>query len=269
VSKELTSIPIEVCVASPFEDWSPELQKARVYEQILLDIILGVLPPGGRLDEKVLVTRYDAGLAGVRDALSRLALEGLVVRKSRAGTMVAPLDIIEVRQAYEARGLIEPHCAALAAANATDDDVAALRSAFDGAEESIRANDHRALVAMDQRFHAAVARAGRNATLARIIIPLHHKAARFWIFSMADDTEAERIAEIERHRALAELIAQGDVDGARDAVAGLLGVFSDNLKRMVMGGPISGGLAFRGKTRAKSAVDPVPLRSGDARLSRG
>ncbi|HEY2659447.1 MAG TPA: GntR family transcriptional regulator [Caulobacteraceae bacterium] len=236
-------------IASPFEDWSPDLQKARVYEQILLDIILGELAPGGRLDEQALVKRYDAGLAGVRDSLARLALEGLVVRRSRAGTTVAPLDIIEVRQAYEARGLIEPHCAALAAANAGPEDIAALRSAFDGAEDAIRGRDVRALVAMDQRFHAALARAGRNATLARIIIPLHHKAARFWIFSMADDTEEERIAEIVRHRELAELIAQGDIDGARDAVAAVLGVFSDNMRRMVTGGPISGGLAFRSGRR--------------------
>ncbi len=236
-------------LASPFEDWSPDLQKARVYEQILLDIILGELPPGGRLDEQALVKRYDAGLAGVRDSLARLALEGLVVRRSRAGTTVAPLDIIEVRQAYEARGLIEPHCAALAAANAGPQDIAALRSAFDRAEEAIRSQDLRALVAMDQRFHAALARAGRNATLARIIIPLHHKAARFWIFSMADDTEEERIAEIQNHRELAELIARGDIDGARGAVAAVLGVFSDNMRRMVTGGPISGGLAFRGGRR--------------------
>lgn len=234
---------------SPFEDWSPDLQKARVYEQILLDIILGELAPGARLDEQALCRRYDAGLAGVRDSLSRLALEGLVARKARAGTTVAPLDVIEVRQAYEARGLIEPHCAALAAANAGPQDIEALRHAFDGAEEAIRTNDVRALVAMDQRFHAALARAGRNATLARIIIPLHHKAARFWIFSMADDTEEERFAEIAHHRELAELIAAGDIDSARDAVMGVLGVFSDNLKRMVAGGPISGGLAFRGGRR--------------------
>src|SRR5437899_1682348 len=74
--------------------WAPELQKARVYEQILLDVILGELPPGGRLDEQELVRRYGAGLAGVRDALGRLALEGLVVRRPRAGTTVAPLDLV-------------------------------------------------------------------------------------------------------------------------------------------------------------------------------
>jgi len=121
--------------------WAPELQKAKVYEQILLDVILGKLAPGSRLDEQALALRYDAGLAGVRDALGRLALEGLVVRKPRAGTTVAPLDLLDVRQDFEARRLIEPHCAALAAQNATAADIAALRRAFDGCEAAARDGD--------------------------------------------------------------------------------------------------------------------------------
>ena len=48
-------------------DWAPGLQKAKTYEQILLDIILGVLPPGGLIDERKLAARYDVGLAGVRE----------------------------------------------------------------------------------------------------------------------------------------------------------------------------------------------------------
>jgi DNA-binding GntR family transcriptional regulator len=215
--------------------WSPELQKARVYEQILLDIILGELPPGGRLDEQQLVRRYSAGLAGVRDALGRLALEGLVIRKARAGTTVSPLDIIELRQAYEARTLIEPHCAALAARHASSDDLAYLTRAFDGAETAVRARDSRALVAMDQRFHAGIAKASRNATLARILIPLQHKAARFWIYSMGEETDDEQLDEIRRHVSVIEAIAQGDADAARAAMLDVLGAFSANMRRAAMG----------------------------------
>lgn len=206
-----------------FDDWSPALQKSRVYEQILLDIILGELAPGGRLDEQSLARRYDAGLAGVRDALGRLALEGLVVRRARSGTTVAPLDIIEVRQAFEARALIEPHCAALAALNATPDDVEALVKAFDGASEAVRLKDRRALVAMDQRFHLAIALAGRNATLARIVLPLQHKMARFWFYSMNDDTDEDIFAEVGRHQIVAERVAAGDAEGARAAMAAMNG----------------------------------------------
>ena len=38
--------------------WAPELRKAKVYEQVLLDVILGELAPGGRLDEQALAARY-------------------------------------------------------------------------------------------------------------------------------------------------------------------------------------------------------------------
>ena len=216
--------------------WAPELQKAKVYEQILLDVILGELPPGSRLDEQDLVRRYGAGLAGVRDALGRLALEGLVVRKPRAGTTVAPLDLVEVRQAFEARRLIEPHCAALAATHATAEDIAALQDAFAGGQAAARARDSRALIGMDQQFHAAIARASRNPTLAQIVIPLQHKAARFWVYSMVEDTEEERLAEIGRHQEVVDCITRRDPEAAHAAMLNILGVFSENVKRSVTGG---------------------------------
>ena len=218
-----------------FPEWSPDLLKARIYEQMLLDIIVGSLAPGSRLDEQSLATRYDAGLAGVREALGRLALEGLVVRRARAGTTVAPLDLLEVRQAVEARRLIEPHCAALAAANATAQDIGRLRAAFDGADEAVRAHDATALVGMDQRFHAAMARASRNITLARILIPLQHKAARFWVYSMGPDTEAERLEEIALHLRVVDAIAARDPETARSAVLHTLGEFTEDVRRAVNG----------------------------------
>jgi DNA-binding GntR family transcriptional regulator len=227
--------PYELSLAG-LVGWAPELQKAKVYEQILLDVILGELPPGSRLDEQDLVRRYDAGLAGVRDALGRLALEGLVVRKPRAGTTVAPLDLIDVRQAFEARRLIEPHCAALAAVHATAADLAALQSAFEGGKEAARTRDSRALIGMDQRFHAAIAQATRNMTLAKILIPLQHKAARFWIYSMVEDTEDERLAEIARHQVVVDCISRRDPEAAHAAMLGILGVFTDNVKRSVANG---------------------------------
>lgn len=217
-------------------DWMPELRKAKAYEQILLDIIIGVQPPGARLDEQAMIRQYKSGLASVRDALGRLALEGLVVRRPRFGTTVAPLDIIEVRQAFEARALIEPQCAALAATHATADDIAALRRAFHGAEKAVAKRDYRALVAMDQSFHAGIARASRNPTLARILMPLQHRAARFWVFSMVENTEAACMADIARHEAVTDCIASGDAEGARAAIMAALGDLSGNLIRTVTGG---------------------------------
>ena len=226
---------LDVCSSSGLEDWSPDLQKAKVYERILLDLILGELAPGARLDEQSLAARYEAGLAGVRDALGRLALEGLVIRRARSGTLVAPLDLVELRQGYEARALIEPHCAGLAAKHASKAEAQAIFDAFADGETAARNRDLPLLVAMDQRFHAAVARASQNLALARILIPLQHKAARFWVFSFNGATEAELLADIEQHRQVARVIADGDVEGARAAMMRVLSVTPEAVQRPAVG----------------------------------
>jgi len=204
-------------------DWAPGLQKAKTYEQILLDVILGVLPPGGLIDERKLALRYEVGLAGVREALARLSLEGLVVRRPRIGTMVAPLDLREIEQAFEVRHLLEGRSAGLAARNADAADHAAILSAFDGAEAAIAAGDFRGLLAMDRAFHRAVAQATHNPMLARYIIALQNIATRFWIYAMERQTPEEQLVDVARHRALGEAIASGDPAAAEAAMAQVVG----------------------------------------------
>jgi DNA-binding GntR family transcriptional regulator len=204
-------------------DWAPGLQKARVYEQILLDIILGELPAMRVLDEKALAGHYAAGLSGVRDALSRLALEGLVVRRPRVGTVVAPLDIREIEQAFEVRYVLEGRTAALAARNAKAEDIAAISGAFDGAEAAIAAADFRAMLAMDRAFHRAVAFATNNLTLARFVISLQNVAARYWIWEMEKQSPEDQLKDVGLHRALGAAIAARDAASAEAAAAKLVG----------------------------------------------
>ncbi len=204
-------------------EWAAGLQKTRVYDQMLLDVILGDLPPMAVLDEKLLAIRYTAGVAGVRDALGRLALEGLVVRRPRVGTIVAPLDIREIEQAFEVREMMEARTAGLAARNATADDLAAIAGAFDGAEAAIADGDFRAMLAMDRDFHRAIAVATKNAALARIVISLQNVAARFWIWAMEKQSPQDQMQDVHLHRALAAAIARRDIPAAEAAAAKLVG----------------------------------------------
>ncbi len=204
-------------------DWSAGLQKARLYEQILLDIILGELPPMSVLDEKALSMRYAGGVAGVREALGRLALEGLVVRRPRVGTVVAPLDIGEIEQAFEVRSILEARTAALAARKATEEDVAVITSAFDGAEAAIEASDFRTMLSMDRDFHRAVALATGNPTLARFVISLQNVATRFWIWAMEKQSQEDQLKDVALHRILAAAIADRDPVAAEAAAANLVG----------------------------------------------
>lgn len=116
------------------QDWAPDLQKSKAYDQILMDIILGILPPNARLDELGLADQYILGVAGVRDALARLSLEGVVLRRPRSGTIVTSIDVQEGQQSYEVGCLLEPH----AAQQATAAEKEAIRTAFDGADAAAR-----------------------------------------------------------------------------------------------------------------------------------
>ena len=204
-------------------DWSQGLLKARIYEQILLDIILGELRPLGVLDEKALAIRYAAGLSGVREALGRLALEGLVVRRPRVGTMVAPLDMREIEQAFQVRHMLEARTAALAAQKASQADIEAITSAFDGAEAAIAAGNFRAMLAMDRVFHRAVAAATQNLVLSRYVISLQNVATRFWVYAMEKQSPAEQLEDVDLHRLLAGAIAARNPEAAEAAAAKLVG----------------------------------------------
>jgi DNA-binding GntR family transcriptional regulator len=204
-------------------DWSPGLLRSHAYEKLLTDIILGDLAPMSVLDERVLAARYATGVAGVRDALGRLALEGLVVRRPRVGTVVAPLDLREIENAFQVRHMLEARTAALAAEKASEADLIAITSAFDGAEAAIAAGDIRAMLLMDRQFHKSVAAATHNPTLARFVVSLQNVATRFWIWAMERQSPDDQLADVERHRELARCIAARDAIAAETAAAHLVG----------------------------------------------
>jgi DNA-binding GntR family transcriptional regulator len=222
--------------APSLEGWSPGLIKSRLYHALLMDIIIGVLPPGRQLDENELARRYGGGLAGVREALARLALEGLVQRKARVGTTVALLEMGEAREAYQARCLVESECAALAATHAAPAQIAAIRATLAAGDAAVEANDHRALAEMDEAFHVAVAAASGNRTLAKIVVTLHHQTARYWLHAMRAPSMAESRAALADHRGLADVIARGAPDAARRAMLALLGDFPDEVARSLEAG---------------------------------
>ena len=223
--------PRDKDAATRLDEWSPRLLKSRLYSRILVDIIIGALAPGEQLDENVLASRYGGGLAGIREALARLALEGLVVRRARVGTSVAPLDLAGAREAFEARCLIEVQCAGLAAQRASDEEIAAIHATLEDGEAAVRDNDQAALAAMDEAFHVAVAAASGNRTLAKMVVTLHHQTARYWLYAMRGPDPSDGIAALNEHRALADAIGSRNVERARADMLKVLGDFPTEIKR--------------------------------------
>jgi len=223
--------PREKDAGTRLDEWSPRLLKSRLYQRLLVDIIIGALAPGEQLDENILARRYGGGLAGIREALARLALEGLVVRRARVGTSVAPLDLMGAREAFEARRLVEVHCAGLAATHASDAEIAAIRTTLDDGEAAVEDNDQAALAAMDEAFHVAVAAASGNRALAKMVVTLHHQTARYWLYAMRGPSADDGIAALNEHRDLAEAIASRNVERAQAEMLKVLGDFPAEMKR--------------------------------------
>jgi GntR family transcriptional regulator, carbon starvation induced regulator len=80
-----------------------------VVERIRQDIILGDLPPASRLKLEKLSKVYGASINTLREALSRLAADGLVVAEGQRGFAVLPVSTEDLRDITQMRQLLECH----------------------------------------------------------------------------------------------------------------------------------------------------------------
>ncbi len=79
----------------------------RVYAELRSDILTGRQPPGARLPFPELTAHYEASMGVLREALARLAAEGLVKAEPQHGFHVMPLSVADVKHLTDARRAIE------------------------------------------------------------------------------------------------------------------------------------------------------------------
>lgn len=212
----------------PFEPIEPKRLYRRIAEQIAALIDAGELPPGSRLPgERELAQRLAVSRPSLREALIALEIEGRVEVRGGSGIYVArPARSVVAAEpeaagpfeVLEARLLIEPDCAALAAARADDAGRARVAAAFNRLRADAAAG--RFDVAADRAFHQAIAAATGNAMLERLVAELWRVqtaplAAR--LSSLAVST-ARRRDNLGEHAAIARAIASGDSAAAKAAM---------------------------------------------------
>jgi GntR family transcriptional repressor for pyruvate dehydrogenase complex len=162
------------------------IKSTRIYEEIIRRVKLMIsegrlksgdqLPPERDLAEKFLVSR-----TSVREALRALESLGLVeirpgegtfVREVSVDALVEPLALVMLSQhealgeLFEARRLIEPALAALAASRATADEIDAMRRILD--EQAREISTGGTGLQQDAQFHAAIGAAAHNRAITRI-----------------------------------------------------------------------------------------------------
>lgn len=209
----------------------------RVYEHIVAQIeraiYEGRLAHGDKLPpERQLVREFGASRVAVREALRALEHRGLVeVRQGSAGgyfireldatTVVRDLSTlfrlgrVSLAHVAEARALLEPESARLAAARATDHELKRLGECLEGRTATGLTSRRRR--ALDAEFHRVVGAAARNPVHAAVTHALTALEVKV-VAQGVDLTSEDDAAIIAAHLLIHDAIARRDGDAARAAM---------------------------------------------------
>jgi len=128
-------------------------------------IARGRIPPAARLLEASLAREMGTSRAPVREALSQLAREGLVVKEPNRGARVVELTEEIVHEVASLRGLLEGFAASLAAKRLRANQFAELDAMVSDMDRTVRQGEYARLVELDYRFHDFICRASGHRTL--------------------------------------------------------------------------------------------------------
>lgn len=198
---------------------APRSSAAReTYFRLREAILSGAMPPGSRVYERRVADQLGVSRTPVREALKVLEAEELVVSLGGGGAQVREVTAAEVRDTYTVRALLEAHAARLASERISAQQIRELqrlngrmrqivdRAGMDEAQQVSR------LAELNADFHKLVVAAAGNRILPRVLqtlidTPLYARAY-FWF------TPERRIASIDDHDRLTELLAARDADAA-------------------------------------------------------
>ncbi len=136
---------------------------ARMVYELLRDEILDmVLPPGAPIDEIQQAERLSISRTPIREALVRLAGEGLVTMLPNRSTVVSTIDFSNLTAFFDALTLMYRVTTRLAAECHAPADIGAIRARQQDFAAAVTDGDALRMIACNRDFHVAIAEAGRN-----------------------------------------------------------------------------------------------------------
>ncbi len=205
-----------------------------VYESILEKLISGQLDEGVKLPtENELARLFEVSRPTVRQALSRLQADGLVVSRKGSGNYVSRRPstsllnlnpgegaISEMLKSHELRIALEGDAAALAAARRSSAELSNMKDALDLQAKSATISKQDVSRA-DAIFHETIAEATRNHLFVDVIKSLTEAARNSWvIWTKLSSHDYEKVVAtvVGEHRKIYDAIERQDPDRARSAM---------------------------------------------------
>ncbi|NNC13522.1 GntR family transcriptional regulator [Planctomonas sp. JC2975] len=195
-----------------------DLLSDQVYDLVRRLVMEQALKPGDRVVELELSQRLGISQAPVRDAVKRLAYEGVLTHVPRRGHFVTVAKEDDLEHAIVARTMIERTSARLAAEAMSDDAKAVLESVVERMREAAAIEDVAAFRVLDFQFHREVCTAGGNPLVVKCwdVIEPAMRSSR----AVGDPLFKGDWAKIaDEHAKLLKLLRPDKADAAADAFA--------------------------------------------------
>jgi DNA-binding GntR family transcriptional regulator len=178
-----------------------------VHEALLERIVAGELAPGTRLRQAALADELGVSRTPLREALVRLAREGLVEFTPNRGATVAGRDFGDMQQAWRARLVIEPGAGRLAAELRDAESIERMRESV--RQQRLVAGDLTTSFALNREFHLSLVQASGNAHLAQFAELLWLTRIGVPIFARQVRNRRQILAWADEHAAITEAVARG------------------------------------------------------------
>jgi DNA-binding GntR family transcriptional regulator len=187
----------------------------RAYAALEEMIVTLRLAPGAAVSEAELSGALDIGRTPIREALQRLAREGLVTILPRRGIVVSEINVSRQLRLLEVRRELERLIAHSAARRATEAERGRFRGLAADFENAAKVNDDVNFMRTDREFNTLCSEASHNEYAAGAMSLMHSLSRRFWYFHYKQAADMPLTAKL--HADIARAIAAGNPDRAAKA----------------------------------------------------
>lgn len=156
----------------------------RIYEKTRMAILTGEIPAGERLVELDLAAKMKSSRTPVREALQKIAAEGLIYSIPRAGYIVGEKSESDLREIFEARIAIEQAAARLALEHISPEELEMIRGNIAESEKAIKSGLKDQMVNFDTEFHDILCGASRNKRLIQFSQTLRDHLLRYRMIAL-------------------------------------------------------------------------------------
>ena len=202
-------------VATVREAYDAETLTDRAYRLVEELIVTLALPPETILSEQSLAARLGIGRTPIREALQRLARDGLVVILPRRGILVSQINLKTQMRLLEVRRELERLMAKGAAERATPEETALFAAIARDMRRASDQSDDMTFMRLDRQFNELVSQAARNEFASRAMGLMHGLSRRFWYQHYRESGDLPLSARL--HAEVAEAIARRNPAAATKA----------------------------------------------------